>query len=98
MNKKDALEILNKIKNDDEWIGYRYWSDKRDDSIKNIEKDKEKCSYFVKTPNIKSSINRKFIELNFHYDENNDNYIVRLYAAIDRDVPQESSPSDDIVA
>lgn len=36
--------------------------------VEDIEKDKEKCSCFVKTPNINRTRSR-FIELNFHYNE-----------------------------
>ena len=85
MNKEDALEILNKIKNDDDWIGFRYWSDETGNSIENIEKNKQKCTFFIKTPDKTPHHPHKFVELNFHYNESNDNYIVSMYALINRE-------------
>lgn len=82
MEKNDALEILNKIKNNNEWIGYRYWSDAWFDKTKNIEKNKEKCSYFVKTYNPISSFPLEYIYLNFHYNKDYDNYIVWMQTSL----------------
>ena len=87
MGKNDALEILNKIRNGDEWIGYRYHQNEKENKI---EKDKEKCTYFKKSDDINEFCPPNFIELNFHYNNDYDNYTIYLLARLDRKLPNKT--------
>jgi len=96
MEKNDALEILSKIKSSDDWVGYRYFFDEPKGKL---EKDKAKCSYFKKADNIKHYFPLNFIELNFHYNKDLENYTVCMVTRLDRGLPDDNDSFDkDIMA
>ena len=82
--KNDALKLLNSLIENDNWIGYRYFSSGAS------EKDKTKCSFFRN----KEAVNHNHvnvISLNFHYNNDTDSYIVWLLASLERDPPPGTS-------